>query len=236
MLSSNAAIDVTFRVDEVNLPKAAVLMKTLAAGAQLWHRRTMGPELDLKQASRETLLAVIAEQRGVIAEQQDTIAQMGKRVEGLEARLSGGGPEAGPRRRPPGARSRRNQERSRAKSVPTALPGPDGTHAAVVHAPESCPECHTTLRRGVGAADPRGQRDSGGPGGGHGARLPMARTCPLCRKRRLIRGASAGYRRGPAAAWGQSGQSDHHSAGSGAIDRSVHSTPLQPRTEPSVEY
>ena len=47
----------------------------------------MEPELDLKQASRETLLAVIAEQ-------QDTVAQMGKRVEGLEARLSGGGPEA----------------------------------------------------------------------------------------------------------------------------------------------
>ena len=69
------------------MPKAAVLMKTLAVGAQLWHKRTMEPELDLKQANRETLLAVIAEQ-------QDTVAQMGKRVEGLEARLSGGGPEA----------------------------------------------------------------------------------------------------------------------------------------------
>ena len=41
----------------VNLPKAAVLMKTLAVGAQLWHKRTMEPELDLKQASRETLLS-----------------------------------------------------------------------------------------------------------------------------------------------------------------------------------
>ena len=61
----------------------------------MWHRRTMEPELDLKQASRETLPSVIARQRGVIAEQQDTIAQMGKRAEGLEARLSGGGPEAG---------------------------------------------------------------------------------------------------------------------------------------------
>ena len=54
----------------MNLPKAAVRMKTLAVGAQLWRKRTMGPELDLKQASRETLLAVIAEQ-------QDTISQMG---------------------------------------------------------------------------------------------------------------------------------------------------------------
>lgn len=109
----------------MNLPKAAVLMKTLAAGAQLWHRRTMGPELDLKQASRETLLAVIAEQRGVIGEQQDTIAQMGKRVEGLEARLSGGGPEARMPGHTPAARRKKpaEQEKKPRKSVPTALPG-----------------------------------------------------------------------------------------------------------------
>ena len=42
------------------MPKAAVLMKIPAVGAQLWHKRTMEPELDLKQASRETLPAVIA--------------------------------------------------------------------------------------------------------------------------------------------------------------------------------
>ena len=60
----------------------------------------MEPELDLKQASWETLLAVIAEQ-------EDTIAQMGKRVEGLEARLAGGGPEAGP---PPAARRKKPTE------------------------------------------------------------------------------------------------------------------------------
>ena len=91
------------------MPKAAVLMKTPAVGAQLWHKRTMEmePELDLNQASRETLLAVIAEQRGVIAEQQDTIAQMGKRVEGLEARLSGGGPEAGMPGHKPAARRKK---------------------------------------------------------------------------------------------------------------------------------
>ena len=53
------------------MPKAAVLMKTPAVGAQLWHKRRMEPELDLRQASRETVLAVIAEQ-------QDTSAQMGK--------------------------------------------------------------------------------------------------------------------------------------------------------------
>ena len=40
--------------------------------------------MDLDQASRETRLAVIAEQQGVITE-------LRQRVEGLEARLSGGG-------------------------------------------------------------------------------------------------------------------------------------------------
>ena len=90
-------------------------MKTPAAGAQLWHKRTMEmePELDLNQASRETLLAVIAEQ-------QDTIAQMGKRVEGLEARLSGGGPEAGMPGHKPAARRKKpaEQEKKRRKKRP----------------------------------------------------------------------------------------------------------------------
>ena len=44
----------------------------------MWHKRTMEAELDLDQASRETLLEIIAELR--------------QRVESLEARLSGGGP------------------------------------------------------------------------------------------------------------------------------------------------
>ncbi len=83
----------------------------MASGARLWHKRTMKAELDLKQASRETLLEIIAELR--------------QWVESLEARLSGGG--LGARmlghRRPPGARSRRSRRRSRAKSVPTTSPG-----------------------------------------------------------------------------------------------------------------
>ena len=57
----------------------------LAAGAELWHKRTMEPELDLDQASRETLLVIIAEQQGVISE-------LRQRVESLETRLSGDGP------------------------------------------------------------------------------------------------------------------------------------------------
>ena len=171
------------------MPKAAVPMKTLAVGAQLWHKRTMGPELDLKQASRETLLAVIAEQRGVIAEQQDTIAQMGKRVEGLEARLSGGGPEARMPGHTPAARRKKpaEQEKKPRKKRPHgfARPRMEPTRR-VVHAPESCPECHTTLTGGwvqrtrevieIPAAPVEVTEH-----------VFMARTCPLCRKRRLPR-------------------------------------------------
>ena len=149
----------------------------------------MGPELDLKQASRETLLAVIAEQRGVIAEQQNTIAQMGKRVEGLEARLSGGGPEARMPGHTPAARRKKpaEQEKKPRKKRPHgfARPRMEPTRR-VVHAPESCPECHTTLTGGwvqrtrevieIPAAPVEVTEH-----------VFMARTCPLCRKRRLPR-------------------------------------------------
>ena len=74
--------------------------------------------LDLTKASRETLLAVIAEL-------QDANAELRQRVESLEARLSGGGPGA----RMPGhklaARAKKGagKQRSPAGSVNRALPG-----------------------------------------------------------------------------------------------------------------
>ena len=180
--------------------------------AQLWHKRTMGPELDLKQASRETLPAVIAEQRGVIA-------QMGKRVEGLEARLSGGGPEAGMRGHKPAARRKKpaEQEKKPRKKRPHgfARTRMEPTRR-VVHAPESCPECRTTLTGGwvqwtrevigIPAARWRSRSTSSWPGrvcyAGNGG-------CPKSRCRALPRAGSG--------SWGQSGQSDHHPAGRGAV-------------------
>ena len=139
----------------------------------------MGPELDLKQASRETLLAVIAEQRAVIAEQQDTIAQMGKRVEGLEARLSGGGPEAGPH-------AGRQAQEAAQKASPRLCPAADGTHAASGPRPGVLPRMPHHPDRGwvqrtrevieIPAAPVEVTEH-----------VFMARTCPLCRKRRLPR-------------------------------------------------
>ena len=160
----------------------------------MWHKGTMEPGLDLDQASRETLLAVIAEQ-------QDTIAQMGKRVEGLEARLSGGGLGARMPGHKPAARGKKGvgeakkPRRKRQQGFARLRMEPAGR---VVHAPESCPGCHTTLSWGWV------QRTR------EVIELPVcpaevtehvfiARRCPLCRKRRLpqdpLKGLAVGRQR-----------------------------------------
>ncbi len=85
----------------------------------------------------------------------------------------------------------------------------------VVHAPESCPECHTTLSGGwvqrtrevieIPAAPVEVTEH-----------VFMARTCPLCRKRGC---PGNRYRALPWAgsSLGSSGQSDHHPAGREAV-------------------
>ena len=73
----------------------------------MWHKRRMGAEVDLAQASRETLPAVIAEQQG-------TIAELRQRVESLEARLSGGGPGARMPGHKPAAKGRKTSPEKRA--------------------------------------------------------------------------------------------------------------------------
>ena len=152
----------------------------VAAGAELWHKGTMEPGLDLDQASRETLLAVIAEQQGVISE-------LRQRVESLEARLSGGGLGARMPGHKPAARRKKpaEQEKKPRKKRQHGFARPRMEPAGrVVHAPESCPECHTALTGGWV------QRTR------EVIELPVcpaevtehvfiARRCPLCRKRRL---------------------------------------------------
>ena len=163
----------------------------LAAGAELCHKGTMEPGLDLDQASRETLLAIIAEQQGVISE-------LRQRVESLEVRLSGGGPGARMPGHKPAARGKKGAgeakkpRRKRQQGFARLRMEPTGR---VAHAPESCPECHTTLSGGWV------QRTR------EVIELPVcpaevtehffiARRCPLCRKRRLpqepLQGVAAG--------------------------------------------
>ena len=92
--------------------------------------------MDLNQASREALLEIIAELR--------------QRVESLEARLSGGGPgvrmpghkPAAKRKKPAAEEKKPRKKRQHGFSRPQMEP-----IGRVVHAPESCPECHTALSR-----------------------------------------------------------------------------------------
>ena len=148
----------------------------------------MEPGLDL--AIRETpvsstgqaLLAVIAEQQGVIS-------GLRQRVESLEARLSCGGLGARIPGHKPAARGKkgvgeakkprkkRQQGFARLRMEPTAQ---------VTHAPESCPECHTTLSGGW-VQRTREVIDIPVVPAEVTEHVFIARTRPLCRKRRLPR-------------------------------------------------
>ncbi len=162
----------------------------VAVGAELWHKGTMETGLDLDQASRETLLAVIAEQQGVISE-------LRRRVEDLEARLSGGGPGArmpghkpAARRKKPAAEKKPRKKRQHGFARPRMEPT-----GRVVHAPESCPECHTALTGGW-AQRTREIIDIPAVPAEVTEHVFIARICPLCRKRRLprdpLKGLAAG--------------------------------------------
>ena len=151
----------------------------LAAGAELWHKGTMETGLDL--ASREALLAIIAEQQWVISGQQGAIAELRQRVESLEARLSGGG---GPGARMPGhkpAARRKKPRKKRQHGFARPRMAPAGR---VVHAPESCPECHTTLS-GDWVQPTREVIDIPVVPAEVTGHVIIARRCPLCRRRRL---------------------------------------------------
>ena len=142
----------------------------------------------MDQVSRETLLEIIAELR--------------QRVESLEARLSsGGGPGARMPGHKPAARRKEaagegkkpRRKRQHGFARPRMEPA-----AQVTHVPESCPECHTTLSGGWVQLTREVIELPVSP-----AKVTehvfIARTCPLCRKRRLpqdpLKGLAAGRQR-----------------------------------------
>ena len=95
--------------------------------------------LDLTKASRETLLAVIAEL-------QDTNAGLRRRVESLEARLSAAGPRGRMPGHKPAGKGRQPQRKELRKRRPHGFARRRTEPARrMEHAAESCPECHTTL-------------------------------------------------------------------------------------------
>ncbi len=166
----------------------------VAVGAELWHKGTMETGLDLDQASRETLLAVIAEQQGVISE-------LRRRVEDLEARLSGGGPGSRMPGHKPAARRKKaaGEEKKPRRKRPHGFARPRMEPTGqVVHAPEFCPECHTALSGGW-AQRTREVIELPVSPAEVTEHVFIARTCPRCRKRRRpqapLRGVAAGRQR-----------------------------------------
>ena len=143
--------------------------------------------MDLNQASRETLLEIIAELR--------------QRVESLEARLSGGGPVARMPGHKPAAKHKKpaaeEKKLRKKRQHGFARPRMEPT-GRVVHAPESCPECHTALTGGW-VQRTREVIDIPVVPAEVTEHVFIARTCPLCRKRRLpqdpLKGLAVGRQR-----------------------------------------
>ena len=144
----------------------------------------MDTNLDLNTASREVL-------RAVIVQQQAVIAQLQRRIEVLEGKAKPGGPRGMPGikpsagQRPPrkdGPRKPRPHGFARQRMTPTHR---------VVHRVESCPECGT---RPAGGWVQRTREVIDVPV------VPVqitehvfiARTCPVCERRRMPQADLAG--------------------------------------------
>ena len=168
------------RLGEVNWPKA---------GCQSWHGwrwlchiEGVDTESDLTTASRDVLIAIIAQLQATVLEQQRVIERLERRIAELEGQAKPGGPPRMPGlksssgRQPPAQQQPRKQRRHG-----FARPRMTPTHR-VEHVVESCPDCGTHLTGGWV------QRTR------EVIELPVvpvqvtehvfiARTCPACRRR-----------------------------------------------------
>ena len=139
----------------------------------------MDAGLDLTTASREALLALIARQQALIA-------QLQRRIEALEGKAKPGGP-----RGMPGIRPKSGQ--GPAKEKQPRKPRPHGfarqrmapTHR-VEHVVESCPECGTGLAGGW-VQRTREVIDLPLVPAQVAEHVFIARTCPVCERRRIPR-------------------------------------------------
>ena len=150
---------------------------------ELWHKGVVKKGPDLDNASRETLLGVIAEQQTIVARQQAVIVELRRRIDELERRVtrgpSGGMPgnKPGKRRESESGKPRKQRAHgfARRRMEPTRR---------VIHAAESCPECGTGL---AGGWEHRTRQVIEVPLAPAEVieHVIVARTCALCRQRCL---------------------------------------------------
>ena len=143
----------------------------------------MDKALDLATASRETLLAIIAQQQATIGELKGTIAQLQQRVAALEARLNIRGSPGMPGNKPASSRPapRKTQRKRRPHGFARVRMAPT---RRVEHAVEVCPDCGTHL---VGGWVQRRREVIEIPVAPVQVteHVIIARVCPICERRRI---------------------------------------------------
>ena len=153
----------------------------------------MDTGLDLNAAPREDLLAIIAQQQNtisqlqkVIAQQRTAIARLQRRIETLEGKAKPGGPRGMPgikpqRERQPAREKKPRKPRLKSSGRQRTVP----THQ-VEHVLESCPECGTGLAGGWKQRT-REVIDIPPVPAQVTEHVFIARTCPVCQRRRVPR-------------------------------------------------
>ena len=138
----------------------------------------MDTSLDLTAAPRETLLAIIAQQ-------QNTIAQLQRRIEALEGKAKPGGPKGMPGIKPKSGRQQTPREKGPRKPRPHgfARQRTTPTHR-VEHVLDACLQCGTGLSGGW-TQRTREVIDLPVVPVQATEHVFIARTCPVCEKRRV---------------------------------------------------
>ena len=144
----------------------------------------MDADIDLNTASRDALITVIARQQATILEQQAVIAQLQRRIETLEGKAKPGGPKGMPGIKPKsGRRPPQDPEPRKPRPHGFARQRMTPTHR-VAHAMESCPDCGTRLSGGW-THRTREVIDLPVVPVQATEHVFIARTCPVCEKRRV---------------------------------------------------
>ena len=145
----------------------------------------MDADIDLSAMPREDLLALIAQLQAVVQEQQTVIAQLQRRIEALEGKAKPGGPKGMPGIKAKSGRQQTPRERGPRKPRPHgfARQRMTPTHR-VEHVLDACLQCGTGLSGGW-TQRTREVIDLPVVPVQVTEHVFIARTCPVCEKRRV---------------------------------------------------